>query len=132
MGLVAMSLQIPVQKDIGEYEQKIVGKMSLRTLVCVAGGFASAIGVAAFCYFVMGIQVANATFPVMCAAMPFWLAGFWRPFGMKAEQFLPLFIEQHANDQRLLYSSSPNPELARLVPGKQKDRSWKRKGAENR
>ena len=33
-----MSLQIPIQKDIGEYEEKIVGKLSFRTLVCVAGG----------------------------------------------------------------------------------------------
>ena len=24
-----MSLQIPIQKDIGEYEEKIVGKLSL-------------------------------------------------------------------------------------------------------
>lgn len=42
-----MSLQIPIQKDIGEYEEKIVGKLSFRTLVCVAGGFGSAILVAA-------------------------------------------------------------------------------------
>ena len=41
-----MSLQIPIQKDIGEYEEKIVGKLSFRTLVCVAGGFGSAILVA--------------------------------------------------------------------------------------
>lgn len=26
-----MSLQIPIQKDIGEYEEKIVGKLSFRT-----------------------------------------------------------------------------------------------------
>ena len=37
-----MALRIPVQKDIGEYEEKIVGKMSLRTLACVSIGFGSA------------------------------------------------------------------------------------------
>ena len=26
----------------------------------------------------------------MAVSMPFWLAGFWRPKGMKAEKFLPL------------------------------------------
>ena len=36
-----MALRIPVQKDIGEYEEKIVGKMSLRTLACVSLGFGS-------------------------------------------------------------------------------------------
>lgn len=41
-----MALRIPVQKDIGEYEEKIVGKMSLRTLACVSLGFGSAVGAA--------------------------------------------------------------------------------------
>ncbi len=43
-----MALRIPVQKDIGEYEEKIVGKMSLRALACVSLGFGSAVGAAAF------------------------------------------------------------------------------------
>ena len=34
-----MSLQIPIQKDIGEYDEKIVGKLTLRTLCCLALGF---------------------------------------------------------------------------------------------
>lgn len=33
-------LHIPIQKDIGEYEQKLFGDMSIRTCVCLAGGFA--------------------------------------------------------------------------------------------
>ena len=76
-----MSLQIPIQKDIGEYEEKIVGKLSFRTLVCVAGGFGSAILVATICHFWIRIEVADAAFPVMCASIPFWLAGFGVPSG---------------------------------------------------
>ena len=57
-----MSLRSP-QKDIGEYEEKIVGKLSFRTLVCVAGGFGSAILVATICHFWIGIEVADAAFP---------------------------------------------------------------------
>lgn len=95
-----MSLQIPIQKDIGEYEEKIVGKLSFRTLVCVAGGFGSAILVAAICHFWIGIEVADAAFPVMCASIPFWLAGFWRPFGMRAEKFAPLLFSHHMKDPK--------------------------------
>lgn len=94
-----MSLQIPVQKDIGEYEEKIVGKLSFRTLACVAGGFGSAILVAAIFHFWVGVEVADAAFPIMCASIPFWLAGFWRPFGMRAEKFAPLLINHHLKDQ---------------------------------
>ena len=35
-----MSLSVAVHKDIGEYREKVVGKLSLRTLCCVALGLA--------------------------------------------------------------------------------------------
>ncbi len=98
-----MSLQIPVQKDIGEYEEKIVGKMSLRTLVCVSGGFLSAIAAACITYLGFGVEVSNATLPVMAAALPFWLAGFWRPCSMKLEEFIPLFVAHCAKPQVMTY-----------------------------
>lgn len=128
-----MSLQIPIQKDIGEYEEKIVGKLSFRTLVCVAGGFGSAIAVAAACHFLLGIEVSNAALPVMCASIPFWLAGFWRPFGMRAEKFAPLLANHLLKDQRLLYSSPAAPGVTGPERGKPKRRARrlaKRKGAE--
>lgn len=128
-----MSLQIPIQKDIGEYEEKIVGKLSFRTLVCVAGGFGSAILVAAICHFWIGIEVADAAFPVMCASIPFWLAGFWRPFGMRAEKFAPLLFSHHLKDQRLLYTSPADKSLPRIEAGKatrRAKRTARRKGAE--
>lgn len=128
-----MSLQIPIQKDIGEYEEKIVGKLSFRTLLCVAGGFASAIAVAAACHFLLGIDVSDAAFPVMCASIPFWLAGFWRPFGMRAEKFAPLLIDHHLKNQKLLYESKKDPSLPDIERGKPKRKArravW-RKGAE--
>ena len=112
-----MSLQIPIQKDIGEYEEKIVGKLSFRTLVCVAGGFGSAILVAAICHFWIGIEV----------------AGFWRPFGMRAEKFAPLLFSHHMKDQRLLYESLAPKHLTlieRGAPSRRAKRMSRRKGAE--
>lgn len=44
-----MALHMPVQKDIGEYEEKIVGKMTLRTIACLALGFGSAIAAGPSC-----------------------------------------------------------------------------------
>ena len=131
-----MSLQIPIQKDIGEYQEKILGKMSLRTLVCVAGGFACAILAASVTYFFFHIEVGSATLPVMAAALPFWLAGFWRPFGMKLEKFLPLLADHHFGSRRLLYASTtPTNDFQETgpVPGKpsrKAKRKLKRKGAE--
>lgn len=122
-------MQIPIQKDIGEYQEKIVGKMSLRTLVCVAGGFACAIAVACIVYFAFRIDVGNATLPVMAAALPFWLAGFWRPYGMKLEEFAPLLIDHHLGPKRVCYESPsdfPALESTGPEPGKPSRKSTKR------
>lgn len=132
-----MSLQIPIQKDIGEYEEKIVGKMSFRTLICVSGGFASAVVAACIVYFAFGIEVGNATLPVMAAALPFWLAGFWRPCGMKLEEFLPLFLHHAFKEKPMLYETqitqAPLPDTypAPGKPTRKARRKAKRKGAEN-
>lgn len=128
-------LSVRVQKDIGEYTEKIVGKLSARTLACLAGGLASAIGAAALCRFALGIEVRDAALPVMCASLPFWLAGFWRPHHMKFEKFVPLWLDFQLEGQRILYRSTPVLEGAQAspVPGRpsrKAKRKAKRKGAE--
>ena len=131
-----MSLSVKVQKDIGEYTEKIVGKMSLRTLACLAGGLAAAVATAAVCNLAFGIEVADATLPVMCACVPFWLMGFWRPCHMKLEEFAPLWLDFHLEDQRLLLTPTlmlAVPGLGRVEPGRpsrKARRKAKRKGAE--
>ena len=90
-------LSVTIHKDISEYQEKVVGKLSARTLACVTGGLLASIAAAAGVYFGLGIPVSDATLPVMAVSMPFWLAGFWRPKGMKAEKFLPLYIEHTAH-----------------------------------
>ena len=77
-----MSLQIPIQKDIGEYDQKIVGKLTLRTLCCLALGFSAAVAVATVLHLGLKVDVSAMTLPIMAAALPFWLAGFCKPYGL--------------------------------------------------
>ena len=129
-------LSVSIHKDIGEYSEKIVGKLSFRTRLCVAGGLGAAILAAAFTYFVLGIDVSNATLPVMACSMPFWLAGFWRPSNMQLEKFLPLWFQHTFANDRLLYSSSINLSNQRLQDdiaqktNRKSRRQIKRKGAE--
>lgn len=90
-----MSLQIPIQKDIGEYDEKIVGKLTLRTLCCLALGFSAAVAVAAVLHLGLKVDVSAMTLPIMAAALPFWLAGFCKPYGLPFERFVPL-LASHA------------------------------------
>ena len=130
-----MALRIPVQKDIGEYEEKIVGKMSLRTLACVSLGFGSAVGAAAFVHLGLHADVADAAFPIMLCSMPFWLAGFWRPFGMRAEELLPLLAAHEALPAAArvrvpcLAASLPEGSPRPGRPGRRARRRARKKGA---
>ena len=127
-------LSVSVHKDIGEYTEKIVGKMSFRTLACTAGGLAASVVAAAICYFALGIPVESASLPVMAASMPFWLAGFWRPKGLTAEKFLPLLLEHRLSDGKLAYCAGNG--VAHLTdfespkPSRRARRKARRKGVE--
>ena len=129
-------LSVSVHKDIGEYTEKVVGKLSARTLACTAGGLGAAVGAAAVTYFGLGIPVADVTLPVMACSMPFWLAGFWRPKGLAAEKFIPLYLGHVLGDGRLVYSTGFTTEAAGLLddphgePDRKSRRKAKRKGAE--
>ncbi len=129
-------LSVSVHKDIVEYTEKIVGKMSTRTLVCVTGGLLASVAAAATCYLGFGIQVSNATLPVMACSMPFWLAGFWRPKQMKIERFIPLYLEHVKSNCVLSYSPSfllYEPELTGRIackPDKRSAQRARKKGAE--
>lgn len=113
-----MSLQIPIQKDIGEYDEKIVGKLTLRTLCCLALGFSAAVAVAAVIHLGFKVDVSAMTLPIMAAALPFWLAGFCKPYGLPFERFVPLLASHALNNQSLVYRSCAAIEKASHPNGK--------------
>lgn len=130
-------LSVSVHKDIGEYTEKVVGKLSARTLACTAGGLGAAVAVAAVANVGLGVPVDAATLPVMAASMPFWLLGFWRPKGLVPEKFVPLLAEHVLGDGKLVYATGSRPaSIAGPVGCSKVDRrarrASKRKGAERR
>ena len=130
-------LSVSVHKDIGEYTEKVVGKLSARTLACTAGGLASAVAAAAVANLALGIPVDATTLPVMAASMPFWLLGFWRPKGLPPERFLPLVASHALGDGKIAYTTGSRPgSIAGPVgcakTSRRARREARRKGAERR
>ena len=72
----------------------------------------------------------------MACSMPFWLAGFWRPKGLVAEKFIPLYLSHMIGDGKLAYSTGFTTESVNLLeslpekPDRKSRRKAKRKGAE--
>ena len=130
-------LSVSVHKDIGEYTEKVVGKLSARTLACTAGGLASAVAVAAVGNLALGAPVDAMTPPVLAASSPSCPPGAWRPTGLPAEKFAPLFVAPVLDDGKLAYATGSRLDiLAGSVSCEKVDRrarrASKRKGAERR
>lgn len=99
-------LSVAVHKDVGEYEPKIIGKLTARTLVCIVGALGISVLAGFYMQFVLGISVSDNIMVVYAISLPFWACGFIRPKGLKFEQFAMLWLEHQLSDNRIFYTPS--------------------------
>lgn len=118
-------LSVTVHKDIAEYQPKVVGKLTLRTLISISGALGSSVLAGLYMYFVLGWNVGDHIMVVYAVSLPFWLCGFFRPKGMKFEEFLPLWLKAKFTDDRIFYV--PSLYLAGLAPHHAKPKNMKGK-----
>lgn len=99
-------LSVVVHKNIAEYQPKVVGKLTMRTLISLVGALGSSVLTALYIYFVLGWNVGDCMILIYAVSLPFWLCGFFHPKGMTFEQFLPLWIKAKLNTDRIFYTPS--------------------------
>ena len=71
-------LSVAVHKDIAEYQPKIIGKLTLRTLLCIVCAVGISLIVGLYLYFVLGFDPTDFEVLILAISMPFWAMGFWR------------------------------------------------------
>lgn len=64
-------LSVAVHKDIAEYQPKIVGKMTMRTLVSIMGALSVSVLAGLYIYFVLGLNVSDCTYFIYAVSLPF-------------------------------------------------------------
>lgn len=106
-------LSVAVHKDIGEYQPKVVGKMTGRTLASIAGALGAAVASGLYMYFVLGLNPGDNMMVIYAVSLPFWCCGFVRPHGMPFEQFVPLWLRANFGSDRIFYV--PSMALAGLI-----------------
>jgi len=106
-------LSVAVHKDIAEYQPKIVGKMTMRTLVSITGALSVSVLAGLYIYFVLGLNVSDCTYFIYAVSLPFWCVGFVKPCGMPFEQFAPLWLKANFTNDRIFYK--PSMRLAGLL-----------------
>lgn len=117
-------LSVAVHKDIGEYQPKVVGKMTARTLVSIAGALGMSFLSALYMYFVLGLNPGDNMLVIYAVSLPFWCCGFIKPHGMPFEQFAPLWVRANFENDRIFYT--PSMALSGLVESTDKT---KKKGS---
>ena len=109
-------LSVAIHKDISEYQPKLIGKMTTRTLGCIAGAIGAAVVSALYIYFVLGLNVGDFSWVIWAVSIPFWCVGFFKPCGMPFEQFAPLWLKAYFTNDRIFYT--PSMKLANLITNK--------------
>lgn len=99
-------LTLPIQKDLADYEPKVIGKLTKRTLVCSACAIGASLLMAFYLNSVICVGIDEWGWLVVIAALPFWGIGFWKPDGMRAEEWLPLWAKHALGKDVLIYQSA--------------------------
>lgn len=96
-------LSVAVHKDIAEYQPKIVGKLTLRTLGCISAALGLSVLTGLYITFVLGLDVSDFEVLIIIISIPFWAMGFWKPQGMKAEVYAKYWLEFNFTKKHIAY-----------------------------
>lgn len=106
-------LSVAVHKDIAEYQPKVVGKMTGRTLASIVGALGCSVLTGLYIYFVLGWNVGDNMMLIYAVSLPFWCCGFIRPKGMPFERFAVLWLKANFGVERIFYV--PSMQLSGLI-----------------
>lgn len=101
-------LSVPVHKDVTEYQPKVIGGLTARTIICIGAAVGSALAFGMLCTFVFHVDINDVIYLVWLAATPAALVGFYTPHGLNFEKFAPLWLAHNFNEQCLVYDSASN------------------------
>ena len=101
-------LSVPVHKDVTEYQPKVIGGLTARTIICIGAAVGCALAFGMLCTFVFHVDINDVIYLVWLAAAPAALLGFYTPHGMNFETFAPLWLAHNFNEQCLVYVSASN------------------------
>lgn len=99
-------LSVPVQKDASKMQSKIVGSLTARSLACCAIAVGASMLIGAYCYFILQIPFDFTIYVIIIITMPIWAAGFYHPYGMNLEDFVPLWFKHNFGTNHICYKST--------------------------
>ena len=100
-----MAINVPIPKEITEYEEKIMFGLSLRKLVCFVSAVVLGVGTYLLCTKVFSLSMDAASYIIIAEAMPLMAFGFIKKDGMTFEKYAALLIRHKTGLNKLPYES---------------------------
>ncbi|WP_207662370.1 PrgI family mobile element protein, partial [Coprococcus comes] len=72
-------LSVAIHKDIAEYQPKVIGKLTGRTLISITVALGLSISVAVYMNLVLKIDPTDHLEFIYAVSLPCWCCGFWKP-----------------------------------------------------
>lgn len=119
-----MALQMPVYKELKNIEPKVFMGLSWRQWVAASGMLVVGGGAWALCRFVLPLESVSTLVMFVCC-MPFAAYGWWRPKGLKPEQYLPYVLRYQTGRRRWFIDGDAQSIRATVKPSI-KERSGRR------
>ena len=121
-----------ILKDIDTYEATFIGAFSVRNIVGFIG--AGITGAAVYLPLKAIFIPSFSLFAAITCAIPFFLCGFWHPYGMPFEKFAIQFIRLYIlsprnriNYEKNIYSSLLDDDLEQITKAQAKAEEKKRR-----
>lgn len=83
-------LSVEVQKDLNQIKPKILGQLTLRSLLSIGGALAASVLVAVWLCVFLKFDYDIAMYVIIIIAVPIWAVGFVKPYGFEFEKVAPL------------------------------------------
>ena len=87
-------LSVAIHKDIAEYQPKVIGKLTGRTLISITVALGLSVAVAVYMNLVLKIDPTDHLEFIYAVSLPCWCCGFWKPHGLPFEQFALLWLTE--------------------------------------
>ncbi|MFB8608294.1 PrgI family protein [Enterococcus casseliflavus] len=106
-----MAIKVKIPKEIKDYQEKIIGGLSWRQLLCLLIAFILAIGIGLLSVFVFRLSIDDASWGIILACMPPMAFGFIRPKGMALEKYLKIILRHMWKQGERPYMTSGRRDL---------------------
>ena len=90
-----MAVMRKTQKDIGNYEAKLIGPFTARNCAFLGIGSVPVVFVGYILFSMKTVDAVTIFFVCALILLPFWFLGFRHPYGMKPEIFLRDYYRYH-------------------------------------